>query len=55
VVESITGIRQVIEQINEMQSTVAAAVEEQSATTSEINRGISEAAPSSSEVRAFTL
>ncbi|GAA4976201.1 methyl-accepting chemotaxis protein [Actinoplanes utahensis] len=40
-VEAISEITSVIEQINTFQATIAAAVEEQTATTAEMNRGIS--------------
>ena len=47
VVTAIAEIRAVIEQINELQTTVASAVEEQSATTAEISRNVAEAATGS--------
>jgi methyl-accepting chemotaxis protein len=43
-VQAIEGIGAVITQVNEFQTTIASAVEEQSATTSEINEGVSQAA-----------
>jgi methyl-accepting chemotaxis protein len=45
-------IRQVIEQITEFSTTIASAVEEQSATTNEMTRSISEAAQGSTSVSA---
>lgn len=51
VVESISNIREVIERVNEMQTTVVAgAVEEQSATIAEINRSLTDAAYATSDV-----
>lgn len=49
-VGSIGHITSIINKINEFQSTVASAVEEQSATTNEINRSIVEAAKGSSDI-----
>jgi len=49
-VEAIAQIGAIIKQINEYQSTIASAVEEQSATTNEIDRNVSEAAGGSSEI-----
>jgi len=49
-VQAIAQIGTVIKQINEHQSTIAAAVEEQSATTNEIDRNVSGAAGGSSEI-----
>jgi methyl-accepting chemotaxis protein len=49
---SITTISDVIEKINEYQSTIAAAVEEQTATTAEINRHVHTAATGTSEIAA---
>jgi methyl-accepting chemotaxis protein len=49
-VEAITRITQVIESINGKQSLIAAAVEEQTATTSEMGRGAAEAASGSGEI-----
>src|SRR4029079_18201927 len=43
-VTAIDQISQVISRINEFQTTIASAVEEQTATTSEMNRSVSEAA-----------
>ncbi|MFG1927378.1 methyl-accepting chemotaxis protein [Cryptosporangium sp. NPDC048952] len=48
-IEQISGI---IAQINDYQMTIASAVEEQTATTNEMNRSISEAAMSSSQIAA---
>ncbi|MEV4281518.1 methyl-accepting chemotaxis protein [Actinoplanes xinjiangensis] len=47
---SITAISDVIEKINEYQATIAAAVEEQSATTAEMTRSVSEAATGTSQI-----
>jgi len=49
-VGSIEKISTIINKINEFQSTVASAVEEQSATTNEINRSIVEAAKGSTDI-----
>lgn len=49
-VEAITRTREVIERINNIQGALAAAVEEQTATTSEITRNASEAARGASEI-----
>lgn len=49
-VEAITRTREVIERINNIQGSLAAAVEEQTATTSEITRNASEAARGASEI-----
>jgi len=49
-VTAIAQISDIIERINEFQSAIAAAVEQQSATTSSISRNISEAARRSSEI-----
>jgi methyl-accepting chemotaxis protein len=49
-VEAIAQISAIIKQINEHQSTIASAVEEQSATTNEIDRNVTEAAGGSSEI-----
>ncbi|HVP66317.1 MAG TPA: globin-coupled sensor protein [Anaeromyxobacteraceae bacterium] len=49
-VQAIAQIGAVIKQINEHQSTIAAAVEEQSATTNEIDRNVSGAAAGSAEI-----
>ena len=47
---SITAISDVIEKINEYQATIAAAVEEQSATTAEMTRSVGEAATGTSRI-----
>jgi methyl-accepting chemotaxis protein len=47
---AIAQISTVVKQINEYQSTIAAAVEEQSATTNEIDRSVTEAAGGSKEI-----
>ena len=47
---AITGIASIISQINDFQLTIASAVEEQGATTAEMNRSVSEAATGSSEI-----
>jgi methyl-accepting chemotaxis protein len=47
---AITEIANVISQINEFQTTIASAVEEQTATTQSINAGVSTAAGGSSEI-----
>ena len=49
-VEAIAKIGEVIEQIDSLQTKIAAAVEEQSVTTSEIGRNISEATTGTSEI-----
>jgi len=49
-VRAIGEIGQIIGQINDIQNTIAGAVEEQTATTGEINRNISEAARGSGEI-----
>ena len=49
-VEAIAQIGKIINQINDIQNTIASAVEEQTATTGEISRNISEAATGSSEI-----
>lgn len=49
-VEAIQKISQVINQINDISSTIASAVEEQTATTNEISRNVSEAAAGGSEI-----
>jgi methyl-accepting chemotaxis protein len=51
-VEAIEQISSVIGQINDFQNTIASAVEEQHATTSEMARNVSEAATGSSEIAA---
>jgi methyl-accepting chemotaxis protein len=49
-VEAIAQIGKIINQINDIQNTIASAVEEQTATTGEISRNVSEAAKGSSEI-----
>jgi methyl-accepting chemotaxis protein len=49
-VEAIAQIGTVINQINDIQNTIASAVEEQTATTGEIGRNVAEAARGSSEI-----
>src|ERR1035438_5281666 len=49
-VESIGSITAVINQINDISSTIATAVEEQSATTNEMSRNVQEAAKGSAEI-----
>ncbi len=49
-VTAIGEIREIIGQINDIQNTIATAVEEQSATTNEIVRNVSEAAHGSTEI-----
>ena len=49
-VEAIAQIGHIINQINDIQNTIASAVEEQTATTSEIGRNVTEAAKGSSEI-----
>jgi methyl-accepting chemotaxis protein len=49
-VEAIAQIGTIINQINDIQNTIASAVEEQTATTGEIARNVSEAARGSSEI-----
>ncbi|KHD73608.1 methyl-accepting chemotaxis protein [Actinoplanes utahensis] len=51
-VAAISEVAEVIEQINSYQTTIASAVEEQTATTGEINRSVSEAASGSSRIAA---
>ena len=51
-VETISQIGGIIGRINELQTMIAAAVEEQSATTTEMSRGTAEAATGSSEIAA---
>jgi methyl-accepting chemotaxis protein len=51
-VESITGILDVIHQIAEFQDTIASAVEEQAATTSNIARNVTDASRGSTEITA---
>jgi methyl-accepting chemotaxis protein len=49
-VEAIAQIGKIINQINDIQNTIASAVEEQTATTGEISRNVSEAAKGSNEI-----
>jgi methyl-accepting chemotaxis protein len=49
-VEAIAQIGKIINQINDIQNTIASAVEEQTATTGEISRNVSEAAKGSREI-----
>jgi len=49
-VEAISQISQIINQINDISSTIASAVEEQTATTNEIARNVTEAAKGSAEI-----
>ena len=49
-VEAIGQIGKIINQINDIQNTIASAVEEQTATTGEISRNVAEAAHGSSEI-----
>jgi methyl-accepting chemotaxis protein len=49
-VEGIGEITEVINQINELQNTIASSVEQQTATTNEIGRSVSEAASGTSEI-----
>jgi methyl-accepting chemotaxis protein len=49
-VDAIGSIRAVINQISDSQSAIAGAVEEQSATTAEIGRGVADAARSTTEI-----
>jgi methyl-accepting chemotaxis protein len=49
-VEAIASISGVIDQINDISSTIATAVEEQNATTNEMSRNVSEAARGSGEI-----
>jgi methyl-accepting chemotaxis protein len=51
-VVAISEIGGIIARINDYQTTIAAAVEEQTATTSEMNRGVGEAAAGSAEIAA---
>ena len=48
--EMIDSIRDVIEQINSFQTTISAAVEQQTATTAELNRNITEASEGSAQI-----
>ena len=49
-VEAIGQVGTIINQINDIQNTIASAVEEQTATTNEISRSVAEAAKGSSEI-----
>jgi methyl-accepting chemotaxis protein len=49
-VEAIAQISKIINQINDIQNTIASAVEEQTATTGEIGRNVAEAAKGSAEI-----
>jgi len=49
-VEAIAQISTIINQINDIQNTIASAVEEQTATTGEISRNVNEAAKGSNEI-----
>ncbi len=49
---SVVSARQVIERINELQASIAAAVEEQTATTAEVHRNVNETATSSADIAA---
>ena len=49
-IEAITGIGDVISRIHDLQSTIASAVEEQTATTGEISRSVNEASQGSVEI-----
>jgi methyl-accepting chemotaxis protein len=49
-VEAIAQISKIINQINDIQNTIASAVEQQTATTGEISRNVSEAAQGSNEI-----
>ncbi len=51
-VDAISRISSVIGEINDFQSTIAAAVEEQTATTNEMNRNVAEAARGSQDIAA---
>ena len=51
-VSAIQEISRIIAQINDYQTTIASAVEEQTATTSEMNRSVAEAAASSGQIAA---
>jgi methyl-accepting chemotaxis protein len=51
-VQAISQISAIIGKINDSQSTIAAAVEEQTATTTEMNRNVSEAADSAGQIAA---
>ncbi|MFN3865844.1 MAG: methyl-accepting chemotaxis protein [Demequina sp.] len=49
-VDAINEISEIVKQINDFQMTIASAVEEQTATTGEMSRGVSEAAAGSSDI-----
>jgi len=49
-VDAIVSIREIIDQISEFQNTIASAVEEQAATTSEMARGVNDASRGASEI-----
>ncbi|MDM9384846.1 HAMP domain-containing methyl-accepting chemotaxis protein [Chlorogloeopsis sp. ULAP01] len=49
-IQAITQITDIINQINDLQSTIASAIEEQTATTNEIARNIAEAAKGTSDI-----
>jgi methyl-accepting chemotaxis protein len=49
-VAAIREISQIINQINDIQATIASAVEEQTATTNEMSRNVSEAAKGAAEI-----
>ena len=49
-VQAIAQISQIIEQVNDFQTTIASAVEEQTATTQEMSRNVSDAATGSSSI-----
>src|SRR4029077_20035755 len=49
-VKAIAQIGKIINQINDIQNTIASAVEEQTATTGEISRNVAEAALGSNEI-----
>ncbi len=49
-IDAIGQIAQIMEQINEAQTTIASAVEEQTATTSEIGRNVAEAATGATDI-----
>ncbi|WP_234996420.1 methyl-accepting chemotaxis protein [Demequina sp. NBRC 110054] len=49
-VEAINEISEIVKQINDFQMTIASAVEEQTATTGEMSRGVAEAATGSADI-----
>ncbi|MDN4472343.1 methyl-accepting chemotaxis protein [Demequina zhanjiangensis] len=49
-VEAIGQISEIVQQINDFQMTIASAVEEQTATTTEMSRGVAEAASGSADI-----